>query len=191
MRAELFGVSCLIWRSCEQNHLRAKCVGKFHRHVTESAQTDNAHGVTFADFPVTQWRISRNAGAQERRRRRLIDAVPHPKHEIFVDDNVGRITAIGDRTSVFVGAVVSEHNVLAKLWWARKEVTLVETNLSRSGWSPQSNLSIELSSAAASLAGMPTLLAIALLQNGLRTRDARMSQSELQTQPLERRSTMF
>src|SRR5438445_5034586 len=58
---------------------------------------------------------------------------------------------------VDVWLIIFSDIVLAKPWWARKELTLLETHLSRSGWSPQSNLSKELAPVSPSLPGMLSL----------------------------------
>src|SRR5205085_3222183 len=65
---------------------------------------------------MTQWRISRDAGAEERRGPGQIELVGNSQDEILVDDDALRVAAVSDAAGMFVLAVVSEDRpVVAKL----------------------------------------------------------------------------
>ena len=100
--------------------MRSEGVPKLHRHVPEPAQPDDADLVTLADLLQTQRRVGRDPGAQERSGRREVEFVRKAQHEILVDHDALRITAVGDAAGVRVRTVVGKgHPVFAKLFEIR------------------------------------------------------------------------
>jgi hypothetical protein len=108
VRAELQGILRFARRSGEQHHMSAKCVRKFHPHVTQAAQADNSDFFSFADFPMAQRGIGGDAGAQERRRRRQIHIPRNAQHKCFIHYDAVGVSTVSHAAALFVRGVVGE-----------------------------------------------------------------------------------
>ena len=66
MSAQSQTIGDFVGRGREQDDVSAKRTGKFHAHVPQSAQSDDADFLAWANFPMAQRGIGRDAGTQER-----------------------------------------------------------------------------------------------------------------------------
>jgi len=66
LRAQPQRVRRLVRRSGEQNDVCAKGICKFHPHVSQPAEADDADLLALAYLPMTERRISRDSCAQQR-----------------------------------------------------------------------------------------------------------------------------
>lgn len=89
--------------------MRSQGVGQLYTHVSESAQANHADSLSFADVPMAQWRVGRDAGAEQGCDRRQVEVLRNPQDESLVYDDRSRVTAIGHAAQVFVFAVISEN----------------------------------------------------------------------------------
>ena len=80
--------------------------------MTEPAEANNAHFLARADVPVTERRIRRDAGAQQRRGRGEIYVSGNVQHERFVNNDTLRVTAECRAVGVLVDRVVGERREL-------------------------------------------------------------------------------
>src|SRR6185437_2499792 len=79
----------------------------------------DAHLLAGADIPVAQRRIGGDPGAQQRRDRVEVAFVGDVQHELFVDHDVGGVTAVGVAVVFLRGTVVSAgETVLAVVLFA-------------------------------------------------------------------------
>src|ERR1700757_2377157 len=91
-------------------------VGELHAHVTEAAQSHDAHFLAFANLPVVQRRVGGDAGTKQRSRPRSIETVRHLQDKSLVHDDALAVAAISDSAEDFVLAVVGEgHRVFTIL----------------------------------------------------------------------------
>jgi hypothetical protein len=108
MRAETQLVGGLPRRSRKENDMRAEGPGKFHAHMAEAAKTDDTDLLTGTDLPVAQWRISRDARAQQRRSCGKIQACRNVQDEVFLNHDTTRVAAKRWAPKKLVLAIVSE-----------------------------------------------------------------------------------
>ena len=108
MRAETFRVGCFPRGGGEQCDICAERVCELERHVSKSAESHDADFLTAADLPFSQRRIGRDPRAQKRRRSREIKFIRKSKHEILIDHDVFRISAVSHAAGVRIFAVVGE-----------------------------------------------------------------------------------
>ena len=98
-------------RAGEQGHLGTERPGELQAHVTEAAQADHRHPAAGTDLPVTQWRVGRDPGAQQRRRRLRIEPLGNAQDEPGRDHDALRVAAEGRQAVVAVAAVVGQGRV--------------------------------------------------------------------------------
>src|SRR5260370_15756372 len=96
---------------------------KFHRHVTESTETDNTDFLTFADLPVSERRIGCYAGTQERRDCRRVQIGGYPKHERLINDDCFRIPTVCNPSQMSVPTVISEHWTIFAILFVTRTAT--------------------------------------------------------------------
>ena len=85
--------------------------------MSEASQPDHANFLTAAHLPFSQWRIGRDPRAQKRRRRCQVKFVRKSEHEILIDHDVFRISAVSHAAGVRIFAVVGEGRAaIAKLF---------------------------------------------------------------------------
>jgi hypothetical protein len=82
--------------------MRAKSLGQFYAHVTESAETDDADLHAFADFVMAQGRVGRDARAEQGRGGRQIQIFWNAQHECFIHDHAFGVAAKGHAAEMFV-----------------------------------------------------------------------------------------
>jgi hypothetical protein len=105
-RAELLRVGGLLLRRAQHRDLGAHRGRELDRHVAEPAEPDDTDPVPGLALPLDQRRVRRDAGAQERCRARGIEVARHLQHELLGDDDLLRVTAVGRRLAIHLGAVV-------------------------------------------------------------------------------------
>ncbi len=87
-------------------------MGDLDRHVAQTPEADDGDLRAGAGLPVPEGRVRRDAGAQQRRRRRQVVERGNVQAKAFVDDHLGRIAAIGHLAGrPLVGGVVGEGDV--------------------------------------------------------------------------------
>src|ERR1700740_1268172 len=96
IRAQALAVGDLVLRSGEENHMSPESVGELHTHVTEAAQSHDAHFLAFANLPVMQRRVGGDAGAKQRSRSRGIKTLRYRQDEGLIDDDALGVAAVGD-----------------------------------------------------------------------------------------------
>ena len=67
IRAETKRVFFFPRRSREDYNVGSERMGKFHAHVAQSAETDHANFLAFADAPAAHGRVGGDSGAEQRR----------------------------------------------------------------------------------------------------------------------------
>ena len=116
VRAEAERVLLLARRGGEDDGVRAERVGELHSHVAEAAEADDADLLALADAPMAHRRVSRDAGAEQRRGAGEVEVGRDAQDEAFVHDNAVGVAAVGDRRRpVLVGRAVGEHLIRAEL----------------------------------------------------------------------------
>ena len=107
MGAERQRVGFLVLRPAQHRDVRAERRGELYGHVAQSAEADHAHAAARAGAPGAQRRIGGDAGAEQRRGPREVEAVGYTQHEFLAHDDVLRVAAVvrcaGDPVLVGVG----------------------------------------------------------------------------------------
>ena len=93
MRAQGLCVLRLVGRAAEHRDMRAHPDGDLDRHMSQAAETDDAHAAAGAGMPSPQRRIGGDAGAEQRCRTRQIQAWRQPQDELLAHDEVLGIAA--------------------------------------------------------------------------------------------------
>jgi hypothetical protein len=120
--AEAQTVLLLAQRLAEHGHLGAHRGGDLHGDVAEPAHADDRDFHALACAPALQRRVSRDAGAQQRRGVLQIEAVGDLDDESVADDDLLAVAA-ECRLAVVLATVVRRHGVLrAELLLARLAV---------------------------------------------------------------------
>src|SRR5580658_9354408 len=125
--AEANGVGRFIWRRGEEHHMGTKGVGKLHSHMSQSAETDNSNLLSFAYLPMTQWRISSDAGAEQGRSAGGVEFVGHAQHVRFVDHDAIGVAAVGDSTEDLVFKVIGQGETVQAVLLQTRKATGADT----------------------------------------------------------------
>jgi hypothetical protein len=100
-----------------EHDVSAEGVRELHAHVPQPAKADDADRLPRTDVPVTQRRVGRDAGAEERSDGGEGQPVRDAQRERFVHDDALGVAAVGDASGVCVRAVIREHwKALAELF---------------------------------------------------------------------------
>src|SRR5580704_9876701 len=95
-------------------------MSEFQPHVTKAAKAHNSNFLALLHIPVPQWRISRDAGTEQRRGGRKIKLLGNLERKCLGDDDAIGIAAIGDAAELLVfGVVGKRRHVVAELLFAR------------------------------------------------------------------------
>ena len=87
-------------------------MGKFHTHVAQAAETDDADLLSLGDLRVTQRRIRGNTCAQKRSGAGKIDLGRNSESKGLVDNDAVGIAAVGDATKDFVREVIGQRDAV-------------------------------------------------------------------------------
>ena len=82
--AEAKRVFLLAGRSGEDDGVRPESVSKFHAHVAESAEANDANFLALGDAPVVHGRVGGDSGAEQRRGSGEIEIRGHAEDESLV-----------------------------------------------------------------------------------------------------------
>src|SRR5437764_6615572 len=88
--------------------MRSESLGKFHAHMPEAAQANNANLLSLANVPEPQRRICRNAGAQQRRCAGKIQLVGDAQNERLAHHDTVGVSAVSDAAENLVLSVIGE-----------------------------------------------------------------------------------
>src|SRR5580658_7574445 len=88
---------------------------KFQSHVAQSPKADHTNALSLADIPVAQRRISRDARAEQRSGGSQVEFGRNLKNEMFIGDDVVRVSPVGNRTIVIAAVVRPDRLLLAVL----------------------------------------------------------------------------
>ncbi len=113
--AEADRVVFLLRTSREDNDVSSKCMGKFHAHVSESAETDDADFLALRDAPMAHGRVRCNSRAEQGSSSGKIQIRGNAKDKLLVDDDTVGVTTIGDASEMFVWHVEGQRQVRAEL----------------------------------------------------------------------------
>ena len=122
MCAEAECVVNLGGRSRENHHVRTEGPGEFNPHVAEATETHDADFLAWADFPMAQRGIGRDAGAEQRGDSGEWKIRWNTEDEVLVHDDTFRIAAISGQTEVFVSPAICPNLGWRKLLIARTTV---------------------------------------------------------------------
>src|SRR5260370_34314831 len=105
-------IGLLLQRLTQHRDLGAQRVANLHAHVSQSAQADNGHFLAAASFPVHERRIERDASTKKRSCRVQRKTAGNAENIIFIDDDLGGVTAMRGSDAVTLHAVVSGRHSL-------------------------------------------------------------------------------
>src|SRR5438874_2357173 len=80
-----------------------------------SAETNHANFLALGDAPMMHGRVSRDAGAEQRRGCGEIEVGRHAQNEAFVNNDAFGVAAVGHASEVVVRRVEGENHVRAEL----------------------------------------------------------------------------
>src|SRR5687768_7913111 len=84
--------------------------------MAEPAQADDAHPLTGSHLPMAKRRVGSNSGAKQGRSGRGRQLLRYPEHEILIDHDLVRVTAVSGTAQNGIGTVVSQgERVLTEL----------------------------------------------------------------------------
>src|SRR6476620_245749 len=82
-------------------------MGKLHRHMAKSAETDHANLLACGDAPMTHGGVGRDTGTEERRGSGEIEIRRDAQDETLIDDDAVGIAPVGDAAEVLVGGILA------------------------------------------------------------------------------------
>ena len=106
MGTQALGICHLSWRSCEADDMGPEGVGKLESHMPQSSQANHAYLLARTDLPVAEWRVGRDACAEEWCGGGGVDFIGNFQDEALVDDDLVRVTAEVQTASISGLAVV-------------------------------------------------------------------------------------
>ena len=108
-------VFLFVRRRGKHDNVRAERMRKFHAHMPESSETDDANLLPFANAPVAHGRVCRYPRAQQRRCSSEIQIRGDTQNEVFIDNDAVGVTAISKSTNVLIRRVEGENHVRTEL----------------------------------------------------------------------------
>ena len=104
IRTEAKRIIFLVRRSGEDSDVRSERMSKFHRHMTETTETDHSY---LLPLPTPQWRIgeyvvipAHRSGAAPA----MFEVRRNSQDEMFIDDDAIGIATVSDSSKIFVRA---------------------------------------------------------------------------------------
>jgi hypothetical protein len=92
-------------------------IGKFHAHVSQTAETDNPNLFSGTDFGAHQGRVRCDSSAQQWGGSSKVKVGWNTQNEVLVDHDAAGVTPVGHWSSaVLVGRVVCENPIRAEVF---------------------------------------------------------------------------
>src|SRR5208283_5399415 len=101
-------------RCCEDHRVRAHCVREFYSHVPEAAETDNTDLLAWANAPVVQRRVRRDARAEKRSNGSKVEICRDIKDKFLIHHNGVGVSPYGGAAEVFVLSTVGPNLIQAE-----------------------------------------------------------------------------
>ena len=115
VRTETERVLLLAGRRREDDDVRLEGTGELDAHVAQAAKADDPDLLAFACTPVAEWRVGRDAGAEQWRSASGVEHRRDVQHEMLVDDDALGVAAVGDAAEMRVWGAVGERRGRAEL----------------------------------------------------------------------------
>jgi hypothetical protein len=87
---------------CDDRHDTAHRDANLDGHVSEATQPHHAEVVACLDAVLLEWRVARDARAQQRRRRSDVHLLGHHDRKRLLNDDVGRVASLRHPARVFL-----------------------------------------------------------------------------------------
>lgn len=110
--AEPARVSLLGLGAAQDGHLGPHRRGELDRHVTQSAESHHAHAIAGLAAELAQRRIGGDSCAEQRSGPRQVEVGGHAQGEALVHYDLGRVSTVGERLPIHLGAVVRHGRAL-------------------------------------------------------------------------------
>src|SRR5579872_2769372 len=91
-------------------------MGKFHAHVAQPAETDDANFLAISDTRAMQRRVGCNSGAEKRRNSGRFQVRGNAQNESLIDDDALRVTAVGYVSEVPVRRIKGQDHIRTELF---------------------------------------------------------------------------
>src|SRR5436309_10871758 len=112
LRTQRRRVSFLVARRAENRYIRTHRSRQLHRHVAQTAQTDDGDLVAWLAPELAKRRICGYASAHQRSSLSRVQHFRDTQHITLINNNVCRVASVGPRLRVLVEAVKRERHTL-------------------------------------------------------------------------------